>query len=180
MFIKEAELFLELDIGDASIAGLSQSVLTIGSFIGGLFMAFVYKRLKSFINFFCWVLVLAGTSIILLTGNLPLIYLGSLIFGFGYGTFFPWLFAKGAMIAAPGTETKSLSYINAVYYLGMFLAVFFYQLISIIFQNDTAFFAISCMIVGCIILSAIFLVKGFTEKKQETGEGIKEAIKEAS
>lgn len=170
IFIKTAQYFLETGIGGANIAGMAQSFITFGSFFGAALMAWAYKNTRSFIDFTCWMLMLTGVIIIICFNNVSIIYAGMIIFGLGYGSYFPWLYAKGAMICAPNSETKTISLITAAYYLGMFLGTFAYAALATLFNNDSAHFAFVCMIVFCIILCTHAFLQGFKNRGQVLGE----------
>ena len=168
IFIKEAELFLESGIGDASVAGFSQSMLTVGSFIGGVFLLRTHKWLKEMLEPVCWSIFALGAAIITFSANAAVIYAGSFVFGLGYGTFFPWVYAKTVEIAAPGTQTESISIVNIAYYLGMFFGVFIYQGLGAVFNNRSASFSFVCMLTICIAAAAISIACEMSKKKRAT------------
>lgn len=164
LFIKEAVYFQETGIGDADFAGASQSVITIGSFVGGLILARLYRTVKGFMDFVPWFMIGLGIAAIVFFQSHPIIYIGSFLFGLGNGILFPWLFAKGVAMATPGTETASISFINVAYYIGMFVAVFVYQGLGSLFNDESALFAFTCMLAGTAIITFVYFLGGFKQQ----------------
>ncbi len=177
IFIFEATFMMETGIGmtpegvdaSAALAGSTQAVLTAGSAVGGILMAIFSKKFRSFLEFFCWAMVAIGSTLLFFAingGNVPLSYIACAIFGLGYGTFFPWFYAKTTMICNPGAETKSMSLINCAYFIGMFVAVYFYLALQTLANNSTSAFCFNFMMIACVIVAVIFLITGIIGRKK--------------
>lgn len=174
VFMVIANLVIDNKVGDAAVAGLVSSAITVGSFMGSMVMTAVYSKIKNQIDTVCWLLMAIGGSLIFIAcisiGSLPLLYVGAFIFGVSNGILFPWLYAKAAIIAAPNTESQTISLTNAGYYIGMFVSAFFYQLVGTIFNNNSAGFIILTMVTGCCILAAIMFILGIKNKDKKIEE----------
>jgi MFS family permease len=179
MFLFEASYIQQTGVGDAALAGTTQSFITLASAVAGIVMAALCKRLRTLTEPFCWLMLTIGaiiTTIGISFGIVPFCYIGCLIFGFGYGTFFPWMYAKTTMIASPGTETQSMSMINCAYYIGMFSAVYFYLGVGTIANNSTPAFSFRIMIIASIIMLAIFLISGIRSRYTEKSAKLKDPV----
>ncbi|TEB18032.1 bicyclomycin/multidrug efflux system [Pelotomaculum sp. FP] len=167
IFLKGADYILEKGVGSADTAGVFNSLITIGSFLGGLLLAWLTAKLNRFVSFFCYLLMAVAAIVIMLIDNSLTIYAGGFLFGLGYGVFFPHIYAQATSLSEPNSETHTLSIINSSYYLGMGLAAFLIEFVGKIFNNPSASFSFLFMAVSCAVLTVIYLLQGFTSVRIE-------------
>ena len=151
----------ETGMGGSAVAGYSNSFIQIGSFIGSMAMAGIYAKCKGYIEPIGWLAMCLGGVIFMVAAVLlkaPVVaYIGCLCFGFSNGLLFPWLYAKAAIVCAPGTDAKTIATANIGYYIGMFGAVFFYEAMLNIFKT-TSLTTVYFMIVVTAIYTVIEII----------------------
>lgn len=160
---------VDTGLGDVSTAGTSGSVVQVGSFVGGVAVAALFKKLKGYIEPFSWLLMLIGGSVFLISAftiqSVIIAYIGCFIFGIANGILFPWISIKAATICAPNTESKTIAAANIGYYIGMFGAIFFYEAFLAI-THTSSVSTIYLMIAG----AAVYFVVGIIAAARKHGE----------
>lgn len=163
-FVYIVSLFTETGAGDVTQGSFSISIETLASFVAGLLLAFAYGKLKNFLPGICWFLMAIASFILVATSDMMVMYVGSFIFGLGYGTYFPYLYARGAKLCTPETNDRTMALVNVGYFLGYFCASFYIGLVAGIFNNETALFSFQFMGIACVIAGVAFVIKAIQER----------------
>ena len=166
VFMLAAGYLSETGTGAADTAGILTSLMTIGSFIGGLVLVWIVTNMNKFVVFVCYLLLSVGIVVIMLVDNAMLIYVGGFIWGLGYGIFFPYIFARATLLASPNSETHTLSVTNSFYYLGMGLTAFFIEFVGKIFNDPSAVASFRFMAAAYGVFTIFYLVKGMVDSKK--------------
>lgn len=170
-FVFCPSLFIEIGIGDATAGSLAMSIETVASFIAGAALATVYSRAKNFTPGICWFLMALGSLVMVVAGNAIIFYVGSFVFGLGYGTYYPYLYAKGALLATPETNDKTMACVNIGYFVGYALATPYLGFLASAFNNETALFSIEATVVTCAVAGVLFIIKAVLERVSAKAKG---------
>lgn len=170
-FVYCPSLFIEIGIGDATAGSLAMSIETVASFIAGAALAVVYSRLKNFTPGVCWILMSAGAIVMVLSPDAIVFYIGSFVFGLGYGTYYPYLYAKGALLAVPETNDKTMACVNIGYFVGYAAATPYLGFLAGAFGNESALFSIQATALTCAVAGILFLVKAVLERTGAKAKG---------
>lgn len=170
-FVYCPSLFIEIGIGDATAGSLAMSVETVASFLAGAALAVVYLRLKNYTPGVCWILMALGSVVMIVAPTAIVFYVGSFVFGLGYGTYYPYLYAKGAMLATPETNDRTMACVNIGYFVGYALATPYLGFIASAFSNETAYFSIEVMAATCVVAGLLFLAKAALERASAKAKG---------
>lgn len=161
MFTYVSYIMAETGLGNAAQAGLASSFVQIGSFFGSMLMAFIYSKFKGYIEPIGWIAMCLGGAVFMLASvavkSVALAYVGSVCFGFSNGLLFPWLYAKAAIVCAPGTNAKTIATANIGYYVGMFGAIFFYEAMLGI-EGTSSSTTVYFMIAGAALFAIVGII----------------------
>lgn len=173
-FVYCVTLFDELALGGSDIGGLCMSVETVGSFIGGLLLVQLYKKCKNFLPGFCWIGMGVFFFAMAFAANVPMMFIAAALWGFSYGTFYPYLYARGAKLCTPETNDRTMAMVNIGYFLGYGVSSIWIGIVSAIFQNETAVFNFQFGGIACIVLAVLYIGYAVIErnKAKKTGTEI--------
>lgn len=163
-FVYIVSLFTETGAGDVTQGSLAISVETLASFLAGLVLAYFYGKAKNFVPGICWFLMAIASFILVATSDMMIMYAGSFLFGLGYGTYFPYLYARGAKLCTPETNDRVMALVNVGYFLGYFFASFYISIVAGIFNNETAVFSFEFMGIACAVAGVAFIIKAIQER----------------
>lgn len=163
-FVYIVSLFTETGAGDVTQGSFAISVETLASFLAGLVLAYFYGKAKNFVPGICWFLMAAASFILVASNDMMIMYVGSFVFGLGYGTYFPYLYARGAKLCTPETNDRVMALVNVGYFLGYFIASFYIGIVAGIFNNETAVFSFQFMGIACAIAGVAFVIKAIQER----------------
>lgn len=166
VFMLAAGYLAETGTGAADTAGILTSLITIGCFIGGLVLSWLTTHVNKFVVFICYLLLSVGIIVIMSVDNTMVIYAGGLIWGLGYGIFFPYIFARATLLASPNSETHTLSVTNSFYYLGMGLTAFFIEYVGKILNDPSAVASFRFLAAVYVVFAIYYVIKGLVDSKK--------------
>lgn len=144
--------------GTASASALVLAVFSIGGVIGGYTMSRLITKIDKGVFILAGVICFIG-KIILVTGDsLLMIYLGSLVYGLGYGVMLPAISLFSGMSVAPQQRAFALSINMIASGLGTFLSAYVFAGIAAAFGSNWDRFPIMASSIGYLIIAAIFCV----------------------
>lgn len=161
-----AAFIIEAGLGDSSEAGVTVSVMTVGSFLIGLAFARIFESLKSMTPVVSYIAMAVGVILPVLTPSYSIACVGAFVFGMGYGTYFPYINAEAIRISPPESTDANMSLINGAYYIGMFASSFLMAGIGSLFHNQTAMFYYKFMAVVFILFVIYYLIRAARERKK--------------
>lgn len=155
----------ELNIGGSVEAGYMSSMLTGGSFVGGLVFVWLFNKFRLQTSTWSFALMAIGTFICLGASGLLIVLTGAFVFGVGYGVYFPFIYGRAADYSVPENLDSNMAVVNGLYYLGIFGSSWFTKLVSALSHNDTGVFNFKVLGCGCVIFLVYYALKGVYEKK---------------
>lgn len=163
-FVYSVTLFSEIGLGGADAGSLNMSIETIASFVAGLVLVQTYGKFKNLLPGLCWIIMAVASVLMVFATNVAMMYVGAFVFGLGYGTFYPYLYARGAKISTPETNDRTMAFVNVGYFVGYVIATPYIGFVATAFNNDTAFFAFQFMIGACAIAGVLYILKAIQER----------------
>lgn len=164
-FIDVAAFIAETVNGNAGQAGTVSAVITFITFIMGLVFGNVYAKFGRFTPMISFVLMALGAGIPLFMQNMPMIFVGAIVFGVGYGTYYPYISAEVNEISEPENMDANMSWMNVGYYIGQIACSFFMGLLVTVFNSESALTNYWAMLIIFSALAVIYLVTALSKKK---------------
>lgn len=168
VFTKVASLVTEASMDRAGFLGTALSLMTLAGFISGLMYGKIYQIFRTFtpvvggiVSTICFILLSMASNIFLVTVYLILI-------GFCLSLFIPYIFGALLASAPKGSETLAVSIGMVGSNLGSFVSPYVFAMITGIFSNNTASFAILMAGIGFLLLTLIFLFDILRKKKNNS------------
>jgi len=167
-YVTNISIVIQADqLGNATEAGLAISIFTFGTLLAG----FLFGRIKhSFpkhnlpLAFFVTSL---GMIFCYFSTSLVMIFIGSIIGGFGMGIGIPGVFAKVLDISPVASLSAATGLVVVGQGLGGVLGPFVYQFIQTIFNQDIGRFPLAISAVGLLLLSIIWGLNVLFASKSE-------------
>lgn len=161
----------ETGVGSADVAGVTLSLVTVTSFVGGFLMIPFSKYLKNFAMHACIVFWVAALVIVLSAQSAALYYVAGLLWGIGQGVAFPYMYAKASLVARKGTETVAICLTTIGWYLGVGVTSILYAPIAAAFHTDSALFALKVELIGFVIYAVLATIRALSERKADRPVG---------
>ncbi len=157
-YVTNISVVIQADkLGNATEAGLAISIFTFGTLLAG----FLFGRIKhKFPNYYLPLAILLtglGMAVCYFSPSLTMIFIGSVIGGFGMGIGLPGVFTRVSELTPVGA-TSSIGLVVAGQGIGGILGPFGFQLIQTIFNQDIGRFPLSVSAVGLVILAFIWAI----------------------
>jgi MFS family permease len=129
----------------------------------GFALGAIIRRVRSMVIFASLSLIVVGLLLVGTVPDVPLMTLGVIITGVGYGVLQPIIYDKTAIIAPPESATKALSIVMTVNYVAVVVCPFVVDFVAkIMGQNRSTFpFVASAMLVAMVALLSLLLRKSF-------------------
>ena len=139
------------------------SLFFLAIMLPGLVLNAIIRRLRSMTIFVSLVLIVVGLLLVGTIPDIPLMTLGVILTGVGYGVLQPIIYDKSAIITPPEMATKALSVVMTVNYVAVVVCPFVVDFVAkITGQNRSTFpFVASAVLVAMVALLAIILRKSF-------------------
>ena len=139
------------------------SLFFLAIMLPGLVLNAIIRRLRSMTIFVSLVMIVVGLLLVGTIPDIPLMTLGVILTGVGYGVLQPIIYDKAAIITPPDMATKALSVVMTVNYVAVVVCPFVVDFVSkITGQNRSTFpFVASAVLVAMVALLAIILRKSF-------------------
>ncbi len=152
--------------GTASASALVLAVFSIGGVIGGHTMSRLITKIEKGVFILAGVICFAGKIILVAGGDLSMIYLGSLVYGLGYGMMLPAIPLFAGMSVAPEQRAFALSVSMVASGLGTFLSAYIFAGIASAFGISWDRFPILASSIGYLAIAAFFSVGLMLNKRR--------------
>ena len=139
------------------------SLFFLAIMLPGLMLGVIIRRLRSTTIFISLCLIVIGLLLVGTVPDIPLMTLGVIFTGVGYGVLQPIIYDKTAIIAPPETATKALSIVMTVNYVAVVVCPFVVDFVAkIMGQNRSTFpFVASAILVAMVALLSLLMRKSF-------------------
>lgn len=125
-------------IGDASTAGTVASIMQVIGIIGGLMLGFVVKTFKRFTIGASILVMAAGTALVGMTTNFPMICAGAVLVGIGFAIRNPGAVTFGANMVPAAQASLAIAIISATYNVGNFISAYIVNPVANMMGEDIA------------------------------------------
>ena len=139
------------------------SLFFLAIMLPGFVLNSVIRRVRSMTMFVSLVLIVVGLLLVGTIPDIPLMTLGVILTGVGYGVLQPIIYDKTAIVAPPDKATKALSVVMTVNYVAVVVCPFVVDFAKDIFrQKAESFpFVASAVLVAMVALLSLLLRKSF-------------------
>ena len=139
------------------------SLFFLAIMLPGLALNAIIRRVRSMTVFVSLCLIVVGLLLVGTIPDIPLMTLGVILTGIGYGVLQPIIYDKTAIIAPPQAATKALSVVMAVNYIAVVVCPFVVDFVAkLMGQNRSTFpFVASAVLVAMVALLSLLLRKSF-------------------
>ena len=139
------------------------SLFFLAIMLPGFVLNSVIRRVCSMTMFVSLVLIVVGLLLVGTIPDIPLMTLGVILTGVGYGVLQPIIYDKTAIVAPPDKATKALSVVMTVNYVAVVVCPFVVDFAKEIFrQKAESFpFVASAVLVAMVALLSLLLRKSF-------------------
>ena len=139
------------------------SLFFLAIMLPGLMLNLVIRKLRSMTIVLSLCMIVVGLLLVGTIPNIPLMTLGVIFTGVGYGILQPIIYDKTAIIAPPETATKALSIVMTVNYVAVVVCPFVVDFVAkIMGQNRSTFpFVASAILVAMVALLSLLMRKSF-------------------
>lgn len=139
------------------------SLFFLAIMLPGFALNTIIRRLRSMTIFVSLVSIVVGLLLVGTVPDIPLMTLGVVLTGAGYGVLQPVIYDKTAIIAPPEAATKALSVVMTVNYIAVVVCPFVVDFAEKLFrQKEESFpFVASAVLVAMVALLSLILRKSF-------------------
>lgn len=139
------------------------SLFFLAIMLPGFALNTIIRRLRSMTIFVSLVSIVVGLLLVGTVPDIPLMTLGVVLTGAGYGVLQPVIYDKTAIIAPPEAATKALSVVMTVNYVAVVVCPFVVDFAEKLFrQKEESFpFVASAVLVAMVALLSLILRKSF-------------------
>ena len=139
------------------------SLFFLAIMLPGMALNAIIRRLRSMTIFLSLCLIVVGLLLVGTVPDIPLMTIGVILTGAGYGVLQPIIYDKTAIIAPPQAATKALSVVMAVNYIAVLVCPFVVDFVAkIMGQNRNTFpFVSSAVVVAIVAFLALLMRKSF-------------------
>jgi MFS family permease len=129
----------------------------------GLVLNAIIVRVRSMTIFVSLCLIVVGLLLVGTVPDIPLMTLGVILTGVGYGVLQPIIYDKTAIIAPPELATKALSVVMTVNYVAVVVCPFVVDFVERIFRQkeETFPFVASAILVAMVAFLSLLMRKSF-------------------
>lgn len=144
--------------GTASASALVLAVFSVGGVIGGHTMSRLISKIDKGIFIISGVICFIGKIILVTGGNITAMYIGSLVYGLGYGMMLPAIPLYAGMSVGPEQRAFALSVNMVANGLGTFLSAYIFAGIASVAGVGWDRFPILASSFGYLFIAALFTV----------------------
>jgi MFS family permease len=139
------------------------SLFFLAIMMPGFVLNGIISKVRSMTIFVSLLFIVVGLLLVGTVPDIPLMTLGVILTGIGYGVLQPIIYDKTAIIAPPETATKALSVVMTVNYVAVVVCPFVVDFVAkIMEQNRNTFpFVASAILVAMVALLSLILRKSF-------------------
>ena len=167
-YVTNISVVIQADqLGSATEAGLAISVFTFGTLIAGFLFGKIKHSLPKFYLPVGVVVTGLGMAICYFSNSLGMIFVGSIIAGFGMGIGLPGVFTKVSDLTPAAVTSAAVGLVVVAQGLGGILGPFGFQVVQNIFNQDIGRFPLAVSAVGLILLSLVWTFAVMSKPKQD-------------
>lgn len=144
-------------LGDATTAGLANTLMSASGTVAGIIYGSVKKQLKESVIPTAILLAGIGLLVINLLGTVASVFIAGALIGFGMSLLMPTAMFIASSAVTPAMSANAISIINGSANIGMFVSPFIINPIANIFAGDESFKFLMCSI-ALIILSVFAFI----------------------
>ena len=139
------------------------SLFFLAIMLPGLMLNAIIRRVRSMTIFISLCLIVVGLLLVGTIPDIPLMTIGVILTGVGYGVLQPIIYDKTAIIAPPETATKALSVVMTVNYVAVVICPLVVDFVAkIMGQNRSTFpFVASAVLVAMVAFLSLLMRKSF-------------------
>ena len=139
------------------------SLFFLAIMLPGLALNSIIRRVRSMTVFISLLMIVVGLLLVGTVPDVPLMTLGVIVTGVGYGVLQPIIYDKTAIIAPPQLATKALSVVMTVNYVAVVVCPFVVDFVAkITGQHKESFpFVASAILVALVAFLSLLLRKSF-------------------
>ena len=139
------------------------SLFFLAIMLPGLVLNAIIRKVRSMTIFVSLALIVVGLLLVGTIPDIPLMTIGVILTGVGYGVLQPIIYDKTAIIAPPDAATKALSVVMTVNYVAVVVCPFVVDFVAkIMGQNRSTFpFVASAILVAMVALLSLLMRKSF-------------------
>jgi len=140
------------------------SLFFLAIMLPGFALNMIIRRLRSMTIFVSLCFIVIGLLLVGTVPDIPLMTVGVILTGVGYGVLQPIIYDKTAIIAPPALATKSLSVVMTVNYVAVVACPFVVDFAEhiILHHKEQSFpFVLGAALVALVALLSILLRKSF-------------------
>lgn len=152
--------FLLDEYGDTSgSSGMLISLFFLSIMLPGFFLSPIIRLLKNKVESSCLLIIGAGLFIIYMYSSLPVIALGCVVTGVGYGIAQPYLYDKVSSFASPQKNALALAMLMAMNYVAILLCPFVVDYLQQLVHVKSERFAFGLNVVLTILCMVIIMFR---------------------
>lgn len=168
-FLVMSEFLIINGLGGPAVTGMVLSLFTVGGIVGGFIYGPVYKAIKKYIIAFGCILGAIGYALIIYSGNIIFITIGSSLIGVSLSILMPAAYMISGMICSPREIAFSTSILLASINVFVFLSNYWVSMIGAVTGDFLAMPMVYCMI-GLAIGAVIFIIVNPLPKPKDAAQ----------
>jgi MFS family permease len=139
------------------------SLFFLAIMLPGFALNAIIRRVRSMTIFLSLLFIVVGLLLVGTVPDIPLMMIGVILTGVGYGVLQPIIYDKTAIIAPPQLATKALSVVMTVNYVAVVVCPFVVDFVAkLMGQNRSTFpFVVSAILVALVALLSLIMRKSF-------------------
>ena len=139
------------------------SLFFLAIMLPGLALNAIIRRVRSMSVFISLLLIVVGLLLVGTIPDIPLMTLGVILTGVGYGVLQPIIYDKAAIIAPPQAATKALSVVMATNYVAVLVCPLVVDFVAKIMQQHKGSFPFvaSAVLVAMVAFLSLLMRKSF-------------------
>jgi MFS family permease len=139
------------------------SLFFLAIMLPGLVLNAIIRRVRSMTVFISLLLIVGGLLLVGTIPDIPLMTLGVILTGVGYGVLQPIIYDKAAIIAPPQAATKALSVVMATNYVAVLVCPLVVDFVAKIMQQHKGSFPFvaSAVLVAMVAFLSLLMRKSF-------------------
>lgn len=139
------------------------SLFFLAIMLPGFVLNSIIRRVRSMTIFLSLCLIVVGLLLVGTVPDIPLMTLGVILTGVGYGVLQPIIYDKTAIIAPPETATKALSVVMTMNYIAVVVCPFVVDFAAKLMQQhkESFPFVLGAILVAMVALLSLLLRKSF-------------------
>ena len=162
-------------INSINFSSVMISLFFLAIMVPGFVLNGIIGKLRSMTIFVSLLFIVVGLLLVGTVPDIPLMTLGVILTGVGYGVLQPIIYDKTAIIAPPDAATKALSVVMTVNYVAVVVCPFVVDFVAkIMGQNRSTFpFVASAILVAMVALLSLIMRKSFVLGLDESYYSVK-------